>query len=249
MDKNAMGLYAYAADWSALLPLRPRALVVIGPWHLPPYKSSGVYYLWRPWVYRWRDGRRETFRDISPDKWIERALVEWHAYKDRHFDGMQFYNEPNLPDESGLSDPLAAVREAVQWGQEVVARIRRTWPGVEVHTPPLSPNYGSYRALWEAMCPLVEKCDVLNVHTYFDNPRSYRTPHNLYPALPVVISECGSPGQGTREGADRIVEYWRSLPDYVRWAAPFVWNSPPGQFDDWRLEGTPAAARLAELAE
>lgn len=242
VNRLGMGLYASSCDniWPGLLALQPAAVVAIDPYHLPPALGTRPYWLWRPWV-------PGTMRDYRPREWLERVYREWVA-KGRHpFDGIQFLNEPNLPTESGYDDPAAAVAAANSWGLELLPRLRELWPNADMHSPPLSPNYGDWVTFYQRLRPLIAACDVLNVHTYLDKQRSYEIPAAMYPDMPLVISECGTGAGGTAEYARQLLAWEKTLPAYVNWAAIYIYNSTAGQHPAWEICGT--AAERVLIAE
>ena len=235
MNRLGLGLYASSIDniWSGVVALQPAAIVAIDPYHLPPALGARPYWLWRPWV-------PGTMRDYRPREWIERVYREWVA-KGRHsFHGIQFLNEPNLPSESGIHDPAEAAMAVTHWGLELLPRLREMWPDAEIHSPPLSPNYGDWVAFYQRLRPLVAACDALNVHTYLDKPRSYEIPAAMYPDMPLVISECGTGAGGTAEYARQLIDWADDLPYRVEWAAIYIYNSTDGQHPAWEIAGTPA---------
>lgn len=243
MNRRAVALWAgddVPIDWPTILAVRPAALVVMSPQHLPASITTGEpYSLLRPWV-------NGTMRSHSPVAWFEQVWNEWYAKGERHFDGLQFLNEPNKEDESGYpKGSREAANAAIAWGLEVAELAREAWPWADIHSPPLSTKVAAPLDFYRWMRPLIEKCDYLNIHHYLDDGRLHQDIHVLYPDMPMVISECGGPGKGTEEYGRALLAYWACLPDYVRWAAPYIWTSPQGVWDDWRLQGTDAARVIA----
>jgi len=212
-------------------------------YHLPRALGPSCYWLWRPWV-------PGTMRDWTPAMWISRVHNEWVA-KGRHpFNGIQMLNEPNLNAESGYPEGSREAAEAtVAWGLEAVDLIRAAWPYCDIHSPPLSPNVPGWMDFYGWLEELIDASDYLNLHTYLDLPRSYEIPRALYPGWPLAISECGDRGNGSREYALRLIDWWDDLPEYVEWAAAFVYNDTAGQFPEWELHGTKAEQALIEAGE
>ena len=243
--KRGLGLFASPVNWPALMALRPDALVCIDPYHLPPYPAGGCQYLWRPWA-----GTR-VLRNLTPAEYVNRVMAEWGQKGRPHFDAIQFLNEPNLEQESGYpAGSREAAQAAVDWGLAVVALLRTAWPGAEIASPPLSPCVEPYLEFWEWLRPLVDFCDVVAVHRYFDNRYTLGAVHKLYPDRGMVVTELGRPASGSLEYGQELLSYWRALESlpYVRWGAAFQWQVVP-EFAAWGLDGTPAAALLAGAAE
>jgi len=236
MSKRGLCLYASSMDndWPSLVALNPVAIVAMDPYHLPRALGESCYWLWRPWV-------PGTMRDWTPRKWIERVRAEWVQKGEHPFHGIQFLNEPNLAMESGYPDGSREAADAtVAWGLAVIDLIRETWGDVDVHSPPLSPDVPGYLDFYHWLEPLVDACDCLNVHAYLNKPLSYALVHNLYAAMPLVISECGDCQGGTAEYGRQMLVWYAALPDYVAWATLFVYQGTDGQFPQWELHGTPA---------
>jgi len=236
VNKRGFCLYASSIneDWPSLVALQPGALVAIDPHHLPRALGPSCYWLWRPWVpgnmYNW-----------TPAGWVERVHLEWERKGAHPFHGLQFLNEPRLESKAGVPDIIA-------WGRAVIALVRRAWgTDFDIHSPPLSPHVAGWEDCYMQLAPLIRECDVLNVHTYLDMPRSYEVPHQLYPAWPLVISECGDRGQGSAAYAARLQDWLSTLPAYVDWAAIYIYNSTDGQDPTWELHGT--AAERVLIAE
>ena len=237
---NRLGLSLFASsndnDWPALLALRPRSVVAIDPYHLPralPLADT-QYWLWRPWV-------PGTMRAWTPRAWFERVYAEWTAKGGHPFHGILPLNEPNLASESGFPNgSREAAAAAVAWGRELLPLLRAAWPSAEMHSPPLSPMVPGWTSFYRWLAPLIRDCAVLNVHTYLNDPTSYEFPAALYPDMPLVISECGDGQYGTADYGRQLRHWAAGLPERVRWAAIYVYNSTNGQDPAWELRGTPA---------
>lgn len=237
-----LGCYPARTDWLQLAALpNVNAYVVLDGFDLPTVPLPGHIVAYRP-----LSDQKEVVRKYAPARYAQMIRDEWYVKGSRFFNDLLWLNEPNLPEESGYTDPLAAIANTVIWGQEVVAELRRLFPGKRLHSPPLSPHpaHGDWRVLYAQMQPLIAACDLLGVHSYFDLPVSLTYLHAQYPAQVIAISECGSPARGSAAYGRRLRAYWAGLPSYVEWAAAFIWTAPAGQFDDWCLQGTPAAQVL-----
>jgi len=82
------------------------------------------------------------------------------------------------------------------------------------------------------------------VHNYLDDGTLYEQVHALYPDKPMVVSECGGPEYGAAGYGERLAAWIDGLPDYVRWAAPFVWQHT-APYAEWALEDTDASEALS----
>ncbi len=246
---NKIGIHlGYAPayhDWIQIAAVKANGFVVLDGFDLPDD--------WLPQhtvVYRGGSDVKRVVREWEPVRYARYLRAIWQGKAGRFFNDAIFLNEPNAPEESGYSNPAEAIALTISWGLACVAELRYQWPGKRIHSPPLSPSpqYGDWRQLYEQMRPLIEACDVLDVHSYFGNAVNLAELHAMYPGKPMVISECGRPGRGTRQYGQELVQYWRSLPHFIEWAAPFIWCAPPGDWTDWVLQGT-AAARVILEAE
>ncbi len=240
--KLGYDLYAQSVNdlWPGLMALNPPALCVMDAYHLPPALPCDRYYIFRPWV-------PGTMREWTPQAWLDTVYKEWVQKGARPFNALQYLNEPNLACESGYPDgSKVAADEAVEWGVKVVDLARHVWPWAEIHSPPLSPNVPGWQQFYAWIEPLIEAAGVLSVHTYLDQPRSYEAPHEMYPEWPLIISECGTSGNGTAEYGRRLLEWARTLPPYVEQALVYVYNGTDGNWPEWELHGKEAEKVLIE---
>ncbi len=238
-----LGYYPAETDWAQVAALHPNGFLILDEYDLPGDWLPGHIV-----VYRAGSDIKHVVRSWAPTDYAR--FIRWkHQTKgNRHIDDLIFLNEPNLPEESGYEDPAEAIAHTVAWGLAVVAELRALYPGRRIHSPPLSPStrYGAWRVLYEQMRPLIESCDILDVHSYFGGTIDLDYLHRLYPDKPVIISECGGPYCGTAAYGRQLVRYWRSLPSFVEFACPFIWTAPAGNWADWVLQNTPAARVILE---
>jgi len=252
--------YGTPVDWPAVDASRPQALVVF---QLSDVKADGRYYLFREWGGQpvWAAGNHPDGCEFG--RFINNHLEQQVAQGRPLPQGIQFLNEPNLPEESGLpKGSQQAAEKTAAWGMQVVQTLRQRWGSqIEIHSPPLSPSHDANSLqFYEWIRPLVEACDVLNVHCYWagwgglygqEAPNEafhYRQVRALFPDKPVFISECGRPAGGTRDYGMELAWYFLNLDDYVRSACPYIWNAPANEWTEWVLQGQPAAAVLAATA-
>jgi hypothetical protein len=238
-----VGYYPAQIDWVQLCALHANGLIILDEYDLPGDWLPGHIV-----VYRGGSDKKHVVLNWNPAGYAQ-YLYAWHRQKGNRFcNDLLWLNEPNVPLESGYNDPSEAIAHTVNWGLAGVEELRRLYPGKRLHSPPLSPSpeYGDWRALYTQMRPLVEACDVLDVHDYLDCGVDLEYLHSLYPDKPVIVSECGRPGQGMAEYGRQLVDYWRHLPGFVEFAAPFIWCAPGDDWRDWRLQGTAAARVILE---
>jgi hypothetical protein len=243
MRKLGLGFYASSVDniWPAVVACQPRALVVLDSKHLPLAlpPADQQYWLWRPWI--WDEGEApRPMNEVPVEEWLSRAERKWHEGRDLPFHGIQFLNEPRV------ECPGWSAEGIMQWGGDLVPLIRQKWPQAEIHSPPLSPMVPGWTQFYLRLRPLISICDVLNVHTYLNDPGSYLVPAALYADKPLVISECGDGQKGTAAYGQALLRWLQTLPPYVGWAAVYVYNSTNGQNPDWELYQSDALQVLIE---
>ena len=267
-----LGWSGQPIEWNVLGAMGVRAVVTVHAWQLPKTQAEaqGNFWLWRPyfergWLRRWNDPHS------GPDLAFREIMRLWEEAGRPYFDAVQIGNEPNLGLESGYAaDNAPSGQEAFgvfrRWWGDVAQRVQAQFPAAQLTTTPMSPAPGLLQEDW--FYGMIQNNRTwarwLNVHAYWENEAglrgveadrqafSFRAIVEMYRQagldLPVFLSECGMPGWGARPYGEMIAWYWSHLPPEVQYAAPYIWDTPPGDFDAWRLHHTPAADVLIATA-
>ena len=150
-----------------------------------------------------------------------------------------------------------------EWLVAHIKRVREIAPWCKVHFPAFAsghsedqPDYGFVG--FDLCRKAVEMCDVLDHHDYWTGwgqldrevmdsiwyAFRFERVHNLFPDMPIFISECSS----TPYDPDQLLYYFDRLYfyDYVLGATPFIWDSPDPAHQAGRMVGRPVEVALKE---
>lgn len=248
-------------NWPELQATGARGLVTCHAWQLPKTKEAGYphYWLWRPWFdHGW-------LRDLDAAQMMARIVSLWEEAGRPYFDAIQIGNEPNLGLENGVGNgSQGSLQNFMEVWPIVAAACKELFPEAALTTTPLSPGPGCRDLEWHNnMVCHAKLADIWNFHCYWDGPDDVLDPHTG-PAFrykeyidlwwnagvevkPVFISECGRKGYGSKGYGEELARYF-SLATEPMYIAPYIWDTPMGQWDAWRLQGTNAANVLISTA-
>ena len=122
----------------------------------------------------------------------------------------QLDNEPNLERDGQISPE--AYRD---WALEFIRMWRNTYPTRPIASPPIAQDAHNSHAWLNAMGPVIEKCDYLNVHFYWNKKAGDKAPGaafspewyaERYPGKPIIITECGA--EGDQRDVDAVLDRW-----------------------------------------
>lgn len=206
--------------------------------------------------------------DEDPIAWAQ-SIAQWANELKPYNIAVTFANEQNLKGEGhplgwpvgeNGNPPAQVYHDILKWGLQVVQTLRPLIPGIPIHFPALSQgrsddqNDSGYIG-FEILRPLVDACDVLDVHTYWNQAnadwnskqfgRRYELVHALFPTKPLFISEYGGFPMDHPTSAEQYKNWLDQISgvDYIQGATAFIWDS-----DDvnaaWTIQNKPALVSM-----
>ena len=173
------------------------------------------------------------YLDMSQKKASPSDFVEWSANSVNetiaaigfsHKILIEVHNEPNLTQE-GLGISWRNGREFGRWLLQVVDMLRRSYPGIQIMYPGLSPGgsvsgiRADHVAFIEESRSAVNSCDALGVHTYWSNAYPMAAALAVvddyiarFPGKPIWITEASNNKSApTEQKASEYAEFYRQL--------------------------------------
>lgn len=207
----------------------------------------------------------------DPIAWAQ-SIAQWAKEFEMYRIAVTFANEQNLKGEGhpqGWSNegqpPAQVYHDILKWGLQVVRTLRPLIPGIPIHFPALSQGHSDDRndagyVGFEILRPLVEACDVVDVHTYWNQAledwnseqfgRRYEKVHALFPTKPLFISEYGGYPMNHPTGAEQYKKWLDQIAgvDYIHGATAFIWDSDDVNAD-WIIQTKPALVSIFQNYE
>ncbi len=228
-------------DWielaAAIRATGARNLLILAGNDLPARSIPNMRIVYRPRAHV------KAVTQFDPWEYAYYHRWEWEQKGAGHFDDLIYANEPNLPEEAGTDDPQIIA----EWCRVAAIAMRAAFPGKRIHSPALSPAVPGYIEFYSQMAPAIRECNVVGIHDYIDCRANLEAIHHMYPDRPLFISECGRPDAGNPNYAYELIDYWADLPPYIEGACAFIWNTPHGSFDGWRLQNSNAVREMLAL--
>jgi len=155
---------------------------------------------------------------------------------------------PNWP---GWGQPIIdRLKYARDWNVAVAHRLSDECPTAMIHTPALAHERVDLPLWFDIWKPVMDACDILDVHCYWEKDQGYYPPglydpeesyhrglrhrkiHDFLESknywIPMFISECGSFYPGNPKLAQELIYYFRRIEEdahYVIGACPFILRS------------------------
>jgi len=197
-------------------------------------------------------GAIPKIREAKPDaiivnrhavaNWLEMKPEEWADEMANLFRQQQQYTkhvelecEPDIfPNFPGWGQPIVdRLKFAADWNIRVAHRLRELCPGVIIHSPPLAHERLDLPQWFEIWKPVLDACDVLDMHCYWEKDGQYFRPglydpaESLYRAfryrlvhnflesrdyhIPMMVTECGNFAPDRPDYADELIYYFGQL--------------------------------------
>ena len=174
--------------------------------------------------------------------WMNMKPKEWAFQMAELYDNNQEFTphvelecEPDIfPNFPGWGQPIIdRLKFAAQWNKEAALHLREFCPGVIIHSPPLAHERVELNQWFEIWEPLLDVCDVLDMHCYWEKDGQYYSPglynpeESLYRAfryrlihnflesqsyhIPMMVTECGNFAPDKPDYADQLAYYFSEL--------------------------------------
>lgn len=205
-----------------------------------------------------------NWMDMEPDEWANQMADLFHQHK-QYTKHIELECEPDIfPNFPGWGQPIIdRLKFAADWNGAVAECLRKLCPGVIIHSPPLAHERIDLPQWFEIWKPLLDQCDVLDMHCYWEKDGKYY-PEGLYDPqesyhrafryrkihdflaeqnyhIPMMITECGNFAPNISGYADELIYYFSELEkdaDYVIGGCVFILKSnKPNWVNDLTRQG------------
>lgn len=172
--------------------------------------------------------------DMKPREWADQMAELYHNHDTQH---VELECEPDIfPNFPGWGQPIIdRLKFAADWNIEVAERLIATCPGVIIHSAPLAHERIDLPQWFRIWKPLLDVCDVLDMHCYWEKDGQYFRPglydpeeswhrafryrkiHDFLESqgyhIPMMVTECGNFAPDRPDYADELIYYFSQMED------------------------------------
>lgn len=192
-----------------------------------------------------------NWMDMKPEQWAAemRGLFQNHKKWTRH---VELECEPDIfPSFPGWGQPIIdRLKFAADWNVRVADWLRNQCPGIVIHSPPLAHERLDLSHWFQIWKPVLDACDVLDMHCYWEKDGQYFRPglydpeesyhrafryrkiHDFLESqgyhIPMMVTECGNFAPDRSDYADELIYYFSQMQDdadYVVGGCVFILKS------------------------
>lgn len=175
-----------------------------------------------------------NWMDMDPKEWASQMAELFHNHQQwtRH---IELECEPDIfPNFPGWGQPIVdRLKFAAEWNIRVAKRVRELCPGVIIHSPPLAHERLELPDWFEIWKPVLDVCDVLDMHCYWEKDGKYFKPglydpkesyhrafryrkiHDFLESqdyhVPMMVTECGNFAPDLPEYDIELIYYFYGL--------------------------------------
>jgi len=203
-----------------------------------------------------------NWMEVEPEDYA-RQLADLFRQHQQYTEHIMLENEQDIyPNWPGEGQPIIdRLKFAAIWNVLVANMLTELCPTAIIHTPALAHERVDLPLWFEIWKPVLDACNVLDMHCYWEKGGQYYAPGLYDPVesyhrafryrkirdflktknywIPIFISECGNFAPAMPDYADQLIYYFRGIEEDandVIGATPFILKS-----DKWNAENDIAA--------